>query len=188
MKAIKTITLWCTMFVMAMGLVSCDPDSDKGYMLSGKWFGDVGMEINGYPARGSVLEFVPTSYDYTAGYGYETDYYGRFGTTTVSHRFDWYVRDGVIIMRFDNPDLDCRIWEYSLSSTYFTGYMDGYYSQSKFRLKAYSKYWDRDGYWYEDDDYYWPYRASVRSAEPEDNSGAESTEPVCVRMKTPAQP
>lgn len=185
MKVIKNMCMWCTMLVAVLGMMSCDPDSDKGYMLSGKWFGDVGMEINGRPARGSVLDFIPTAYDYTAGYGYETDYYGRYGTTTVRHYFDWYVRDGVISLRFDNPDLDCRIWEYSLSSSYFTGYMDGYYSESKFRLKAYSKYWEYDGYWREDYDYLWPYSALVRSAVPGDEEVEEDTPPVCVRVKTP---
>lgn len=182
MKAIKNIMTGLVLMISAMSLVSCEPDfdSDRGYMLSGKWFGDVGMYIDGRPARGSVLEFIPTG-NYTSGYGTEIDYYGRYGVQTVYHDFEWYVADGVIVLLFDNPDLDCKIWDYSLSDSYFTGYMDGAYSETRFRLQSYGKYWNINGYGGYDYGYSWyalPY--AIRSVD----AGADSTvadKPVCTR-------
>lgn len=156
MKTIKNTIACLLLAVVTLPFVSCepDPDSDRGYMLSGKWFGDVGMYVDGRRARGSVLEFIPDG-SYTSGYGFETDYYGRYGTLTVEHEFDWYVADGVIVMLFDNPDLDCQIWDYSLSDSYFTGYMDGAYSETRFRLQSYGKYWYTNGYYGYDYGYEW---------------------------------
>lgn len=182
MKATKnTITGWLVM-AMALTLVSCGPDwdSDRGYMLSGKWFGDVGMYIDGRPARGSVLEFIPTG-NYTTGYGTEIDYYGRYGVQTVYHEFDWYIADGVIVMLFDNPDLDCKIWDYSLSDSYFTGYMDGAYSETRFRLQSYGKYWYTNGYGGYDYGYDWfSLPLGTRSADARGDTLA-TREPVCSR-------
>ena len=68
-------------FLMVCCLVAvfsgCEEDDDyRGYMLSGRWFGNLGMMVDGQPAIGSDLEFIPQDYGgYTQGYGYETDYY-----------------------------------------------------------------------------------------------------------------
>lgn len=101
----------------------CEEDDDyRGYMLSGRWFGDLGMMVDGQPAIGSDLEFIPQDYGgYTRGYGYETDYYHgwRGRVEIVEHYFTWMVRDGIIYLRFDNPELDCNIRDYSLSPDYF---------------------------------------------------------------------
>ena len=41
----------------------CEEDDDyRGYMLSGRWFGDLGMMVDGQPAIGSDLEFIPQDY------------------------------------------------------------------------------------------------------------------------------
>ena len=50
----------------------CETDDDyRGYVLSGRWFGDLGMMVDGQPALGSDLEFIPDDYyGYTQGYGY----------------------------------------------------------------------------------------------------------------------
>lgn len=70
-------------FLMVCCLVAvfsgCEEDDDyRGYMLSGRWFGNLGMMVDGQPAIGSDLEFIPQDYGgYTQGYGYETDYYLR---------------------------------------------------------------------------------------------------------------
>ena len=112
----------------------CEEDDDyRGYMLSGRWFGNLGMMVDGQPAIGSDLEFIPQDYGgYTQGYGYETDYYygWRGRVEIVEHYFTWTVRDGIIYLRFDNPELDCNIRDYSLSPDYFEGYMDGVYSST----------------------------------------------------------
>ena len=65
----------------------------------------------------------------------------------VEHYFTWTVRDGIIYLRFDNPELDCNIRDYSLSPDYFEGYMDGVYSSTWFTLRNYERYWNDYGYW-----------------------------------------
>lgn len=91
-------------FLMVCCLVAvfsgCEEDDDyRGYMLSGRWFGNLGMMVDGQPAIGSDLEFIPQDYGgYTQGYGYETDYYygWRGRVEIVEHYFTWTVRDGII--------------------------------------------------------------------------------------------
>lgn len=76
-------------FLMVCCLVAvfsgCEEDDDyRGYMLSGRWFGNLGMMVDGQPAIGSDLEFIPQDYGgYTQGYGYETDYY--YGSERLSY-------------------------------------------------------------------------------------------------------
>lgn len=124
-KYCKFLMVCCLIAVFS----GCEEDDDyRGYMLSGRWFGDLGMMVDGQPAIGSDLEFIPQDYGgYTRGYGYETDYYHgwRGRVEIVEHYFTWMVRDGIIYLRFDNPELDCNIRDYSLSPDYFKGYMDG---------------------------------------------------------------
>ncbi len=70
--------------------------------------GNLEIMVDGQPAIGSDLEFIPQDYGgYTQGYGYETDYYygWRGRVEIVEHYFTWTVRDGIIYLRFDNPDL-----------------------------------------------------------------------------------
>lgn len=61
-------------FLMVCCLVAvfsgCEEDDDyRGYMLSGRWFGNLGMMVDGQPAIGSDLEFIPQDYGgYTQGY------------------------------------------------------------------------------------------------------------------------
>lgn len=184
MKTMKNGIRWCMMLVAVLGLMACNEDSDRGYTLSGRWFGDLGMMVNGRPARGSDIEFIPQSRDYTAGYGTETDYYGRYGTMTVRHRFEWFVSNGVIHLRFDDPNLDCMIRNYSLSDQYFRGYMDGVYETSYFTLRSYGKYWSEYGYWREDYDYpYWDdYYVKGSGRQVSGVAGTDET-PVCVRRQ-----
>ncbi len=183
MKTIKNSLLVCLLGMLVMSLTSCDPDIDKGTMLSGRWFGDLGMMVDGHPARGSVLELVPESWDCTSGYGTETDYYGRYGTLTVRHRFDWFVDRGVIYLRFDNPDLNCTISRYSLSSDFFRGYMDGAYETSYFTLRAREKYWNNYGYGCPDYDYgYWYDEYYVRGEQPTQGT-ASAGKPLCQRRQ-----
>ncbi len=54
-------------FLMVCCLVAvfsgCEEDDDyRGYMLSGRWFGNLGMMVDGQPAIGSDLEFIPQDY------------------------------------------------------------------------------------------------------------------------------
>lgn len=184
MKTTKTYLQGALLLVMLSLLTACDPDVDKGRMLSGRWFGDLGMMVNGYPARGSDIEFVPDTWESTSGYGTEIDYYGRYGMTTIRHRFEWFVSNGVIFLRFDDPALDCMIRNYSLSDQYFRGYMDGAYSSSYFTLRAYEKYWSDYGYWREDYDYpYWGDYYVKGSVEEGATVAPADEPPVCVRRQ-----
>lgn len=146
-KYCKFLMVCCLIAVFS----GCEEDDDyRGYMLSGRWFVDLGMMVDGQPAIGSDLEFIPQDYGgYTRGYGYETDYYHgwRGRVEIVEHYFTWMVRDGIIYLRFDNPELDCNIRDYSLSPDYFKGYMDGVYSSTWFTLRNYERYWNDYGYW-----------------------------------------
>lgn len=169
--------------IMLLLLTGCEEDVERGRMLSGRWFGDLGMMVDGVPARGSDIEFIPYSWRSTSGYGTEVDYYGRYGMMQVVHRFEWFVRDGVVFLCFDDPGLDCSIRNYSLSADFFRGYMDGCCSSSYFTLRAYDKYWNDYGYGYEDYDYcYLP----VYGVKQQVDGGTEATSeagPICVRRQ-----
>lgn len=164
-KYCKLVLVCC----LAVALGGCEEDDDyRGYLLSGRWFGDLGMMVDGQPAIGSDLEFVPQDYGgYSQGYGYETDYYRgwRGRIEMVEHYFTWTVMDGIIYLRFDNPELDCNIRDYSLSPDYFEGYMDGVYSSTWFSLRNYDRYWNEFGYWDDGYDYYRRGIDSVSQAE-----------------------
>ena len=179
MERLKHYGLMVVLCCLAIVLGGCETDDDyRGYILSGRWFGDLGMMIDGQPAIGSDLEFIPNDYyGYTQGYGYETDYYrGFWGIETVEHYFTWMVRDGIIYLRFDDPDLDCNIHDYSLSPDYFEGYMDGIYSSVWFSLRNYDRYWNRYGYF----DNYYPYRLLQMPADSLGIANADNS-PECVR-------
>ena len=96
-KYCKFLMVCCLVAVLS----GCEEDDDyRGYMLSGRWFGNLGMMVDGQPAIGSDLEFIPQDYGgYTQGYGYETDYYygWRGRVEIVEHYFTWTVRDVSII-------------------------------------------------------------------------------------------
>lgn len=143
---------------VALCVSSCDPywhfgpdydsDGNRGYMLSGRWFGDLGMMVDGQPAVGSVLEFVPDNSSYLYGYGTETDYYYNWMNylDAIQYSFEWEIRDRCIYMYFRNPDLNCRISDYRLSSSYFEGYIENYGYSSRFQLRNYDRYWNDFGY------------------------------------------
>ena len=176
-KYAKLVVVCC----LAAVLGGCEKDDDyRGYLLSGRWFGDLGMMVDGQPAMGSDLEFIPQDYGgYSQGYGYETDYYRgwRGRIEMVEHYFTWTVWNGIIYLRFDNPDLNCNIRDYSLSADYFEGYMDGVYSSTWFSLRNYDRYWYEYGYW--DDGYYY----YSRSMDSTGNAGTPPyrTVPHCTR-------
>ncbi len=127
-------------------LSSCDEDERIGYSLSGHWFGDLDMWYNGEKALGSEIEFHPTGWGASSGTGVEVDYY-NYGSKT--HYFNYRIREGIIYLLFDDPNLDCAIVDYRLSYYYFSGYIADYYTlqnQTYFNLRSYDYYWDDYGY------------------------------------------
>ena len=124
-----------------------DRDDEIGYAVSGHWFGDLDMynSYTGERAQGSEIEFYHSNWGYYRGTGVEIDYYYR--ARPVTNYFDWEVRDRALYLYFDDPDLDCVIVDYRLSSTYFTGYIEGYDGyRTRFSLRSYDRYWDDYGY------------------------------------------
>ncbi|MBQ8052144.1 MAG: hypothetical protein IJ197_11340 [Bacteroidaceae bacterium] len=150
MKKMMTNKFWLMglMLMTCLGFTSCemDPDEGIGYDVRGHWFGDLDMWIDGERARGSEIEFMPGGWGYSYGRGIEVDYYYR---GSITHYFDYRIRDGIIYMTFDDPGLDCAIVDYRLSYNYFSGYIADYYTlqnQTHFNLRNYDRYWDDYGY------------------------------------------
>lgn len=154
-------------------------DTRLGYMISRRWFGDLGILIDGQPVRGSVLSFVADDVNYLSGWGTEQDYYGRTGTMIYSQRFEWMIRNGVIYLYYDDPAMDCTITRSRVSVDYFNGYIDGYY----FELADYDRYWYDYGYDYP---YYYtkmPHDTlDVSVSLPESNRVVVSRDPARIRQ------
>ena len=155
------------MIAMAVTFVSCtDDDEYEAYTLEGAWEGDMGVMINGYVADYSTIYFDKNPYQYASGEGYQVDY---FGSTSpwyhksrnayyVANHIRWQVTMGVIQLYYVEEDIYAEIRDYSLSSGYFTGYIDfedG--SSSTFRMqKTYSpNNWGSYYEWGWYDDYYY---------------------------------
>ena len=171
-------------------LTSCEAeyfgsrDSDIGYTITGHWFGDLDMRINGERARGSEIEFIPRSAGYYYGTGYEIDYYRR---GSVRHNFNWEVQRGVLYLTFDDPALDCAIIDYHLDDSYFSGYIADPVTLeniSSFNLRYYDTFWDAYGY----GNYYYvkPFSRSgsdspTASTEGEVETDSTMSAPVCIR-------
>lgn len=183
------LVLVCSVLTLLSGCYT--EDEYRGMMLSGRWFGDMGMTIGNVNAV-SEMEFVQEDsyWGYPRGYGYETDYYpSRRGViVTVEHYFDWEIQNGIIYLTFDDRTLDCSIRDYRLTSLRFDGWLDGYYSSTQFSLDGYDRYWGErspyTGYW---DDFYYGYDyygLRTRSVSEETDTVPiiiKDEEPKCVR-------
>ena len=150
--AMKKNYFWMMSFMLmaSLGFTSCEfnPDEGIGYEISGHWFGDLDMYFGNEKAIGSEIEFIPVGWGYSRGRGIEIDYY-RYGSER--HYFDWSIRNGVIYMVFDDPQLDCAIVDYRLSYNYFSGCIANYYTlqnMTPFNLRSYDRYWKDYGYGY----------------------------------------
>jgi len=144
MKTITTMkkNLWIMgmMFVALFGFTSCEFELEQavGFDVSGRWFGDLDMWINGTKCSSSEIEFMPQGWGYSKGRGVQTDYLYSY---RVTHYFDYEIIGSTIYLYFDDPSLDCAIRDYRINDNYFTGYMDGKYDSTKFRLKNYEHYY-----------------------------------------------
>lgn len=133
------------MFVTLFGFTSCEYELAQaiGYEVSGRWFGDMDMYINGTKCYDSEIEFMPQGWGYRKGRGVEVDHLWSYH---ITHYFDYEILNGAIYLYFDDPELDCVIRDYRIDDQYFTGYMDGAYDCSKFRLKNYEHFRNEWGY------------------------------------------
>ena len=161
MKTLHKYTwMFLALFATMLILTSCDEDDQIGSYVSGHWFGDMDMWIDDERALGSEIEFTTTGWGYTHGTGIEVDYYHR---GSITHYFNWRVRDGIIYMTFDDSNLDCAIVDYNIDQHYFRGYIADSYTlenQTYFNLRNYDRYWNTYGYT----------RYSTRSAEDNDST------------------
>lgn len=137
-------------------LTSCDEDIIQADYLSGQWRGDFGMyyvDHYNFPwdADYTVIEFYQDGIS-PHGWGQQYDYYSRGPYKYQYYKFYWSIYDGVIYLKYPSaPALDTYIYEYSMSSRYFSGYFDE--STSSFRLAKYRDF-DWGGYTY---DYHYGY-------------------------------
>lgn len=148
MKKIFSIMLcMATLFT----LVSCDSDSYRSMTLSGAWHGNFGAyyayqyrngQVEYFDSYETDIEFIPSYYFASHGYGYEVDWY-RYGPYEYqSMRFEWKVVDRNIYLHFPhNEDWDAVIERYSLNSYEFTGYFNG--GKERFLLRKLADFdWD----------------------------------------------
>ena len=139
MKDKKTFYGRIMMMVMAfavLSLTACDDDDvDQAYDMNGIWQGTI--EGNYYQDRfgfgdswDTEIQFVQRGDFSRGGDGVERDYSYRTGRTYLSY-FDWEVRNGKILMEYDDG-FRVIIRDYELytsrTGTRFRGYFDDYYT------------------------------------------------------------
>ena len=134
MKTIFTYTKMMFILVMTvMTLASCDEDRDLAYDLEGVWQGTITgnyYSYRGYASNDYDTEIMfrqPDSWS-KGGDGYEIDYNYETRRYTKVY-FDWVVRDGKIILRYDDGQkVIIRDFEtyYVGSRMRFRGYFDNF--------------------------------------------------------------
>lgn len=166
-KLFTLLAVICSMF----GLTSCDPDVTESMTLSGEWYGDFGMyyeyqygrDIYHFDSYDTDIEFVPSYFMATHGYGYQVDWYRRGPYEYLSYRFEWWVKDGNIYLHYPySEEWDAVIYRYSLSDYYFTGFFNE--GGSRFSLRKMEQPYNWEPYYNRDFGYgaysgwdYYPY-------------------------------
>lgn len=151
----KNFLMLGMIFASLFGFTSCEFELEQtvGYEVSGLWYGDLDMWINGTRCNYSEIEFMPIGWGYSKGRGVEIDHLWSY---RVTHHFEYELIGGSIHLYFDDPELDCVIRDYRISDYYFTGYMDGLYESTKFRLQNDEHFWNDyygyNGYYYSKED------------------------------------
>ena len=117
-----------TMFTSCDELWRDSEDREEAYTLEGTWTGYIDTYI--YDRYGLSGDSYRTAMyfereDSYGGWGYEVDYdmYSRYSDYYYCE-FEWEVYGGEIRIRYADSWNDVYINEYSLSDTYFRGYMD----------------------------------------------------------------
>ena len=174
MKKIYTYMTMVLMLSMAtVSLTSCETEDqyEANVLIAGDWQGYLGTYYYdrwglGGNSYETVIRFCGNGQGATSGRGYEVDYDTRSPFNDYAYcEFTWSVVNGVITLIYDDSMwTPVYINDYSLTSNYFSGYMnDGTNRDIRFRLENVRfGYWDtyRDGYYY--DDYY--YSRATRGA------------------------
>lgn len=148
MKKLTSLFAMIMAAMMSFTFVSCDDDDEIADTLWGVWEGDmyVTSEWNGkeYYSSYSVIQFDKDPYDYASGKGYWVDYYSNAPWDYYASHIEWTVNDGTIRIYSIEDDTYFQIYDYKLSSNWFTGYIDDEWGNwQEFRLqKTSSPYWD----------------------------------------------
>lgn len=140
---IKTIMM-ALMATLTFSLSSCDDDIYIARTLEGTWEGDMYVSYYSdfydryYDASYSEICFLRDPYTYASGDGYWVDYYNDYGWSRnyIANHIHWEVNNGNIRVYFVEENSDVIIYNYSLTDSYFTGYIDLYDGgRQKFNLR-----------------------------------------------------
>lgn len=146
MKKINTYVMMALLVGLTMTTFTACMTEDEmiAYDLSGEWEGYMGEEYYsyfGYEGTGreydTILRFYRRGHSYsrgaTSGYGEQVDYDPYYNDTRY-REFLWSVAGGRIKLTYDTGQV-VYIYDYDISSSRFTGYMDyGSYKQIYFNL------------------------------------------------------
>jgi len=178
-KVFSTITM-IMLAMLAFTFTSCE-DEEIAYDLAGAngkiWSGMISRTYyNQWGWSGdnyrTTMEFYCYDNHWTKGYGYEVDYnindpHGEFWYS----KFEWSVSHRVIELRYADTGYEpAYISDYSLSNSYFEGYIDdGSGSDIRFKLWLDRDFDDWDYYQH----YYGPYYAPAKG---KSVGGSEATD------------
>ena len=180
-----TMVLMLSMATTTFTSCEMDDQDEARILIAGDWQGTLGtyyydrwgLSGNTYE---TVIHFCENGYGATSGRGYEVDYDTRSPFYDYAYcEFSWSIVNGVITLIYDDSMwYPVFINDYSLSGSYFSGYMnDGTNRDIRFRLQNV-----RFGYWetyqsycdYYYDDYYY---SRTRSAEADSTATATDSKP-----------
>ena len=148
----KKFYSYLMMALMAMTsttvLTSCDEDEMEAWTLDGSWTGYI--ESYYHDRWGLSGDYYRTTMFFDkrgayGGIGYEVDYNVNSRYNDYYYcEFDWDIRNGEIRIRYADSWDDVYIYDYSLNSRYFEGYMDDGTSRDiYFRLQSDNNFgWD----------------------------------------------
>ena len=177
MKKMYTYLMMVLMLSMATTtFTSCETEDqyEADVLIAGDWQGYLGayyydrwgLTGNTYE---TVIRFCANGNGVTSGRGYEVDYDTRSPFYDYAYcEFSWSIVNGVITLIYDDSMwAPVYITNYSLSSSYFSGYInDGTRRDIRFKLENVNfGYWDTYRSYYDDyyyDDYYY---SRTRSAD-----------------------
>lgn len=190
MKAYFTTLV--TLLIAMTTFTSCmDRDTVTSANLSGEWEGDFGMYYvvsdrwgrdYRYDSYCTYLSFTPVYSLANHGTGKQVDYYYSGPYERQYYSFDWQVRDGNIYLYYPyDPQLDCCIYKYSMTSSRFSGRLGC--NGTDFHLRKLSDFYDwtacdgNYGCWSRNDWCYAPTRAMAADGTPEADAPEASTMP-----------
>jgi hypothetical protein len=186
MKKIYTYMMMVLMLSMATTtFTSCETEDqyEADVLMNGDWQGVLGtyyydrwgLSGNTYE---TVMHFMSSGYGATSGRGYEVDYDTRSPFNDYAYcEFQWSIVNGVITLIYDDSMwTPVYISEYTLSRSYFSGYMDdGTRRDIRFKLSNVRfEYWSTYQSYYNDyyyDDYYYSRQTRQAAADSTGTTG-----------------